>query len=142
MTFDTDEKLESVRAEMAGRIDDRANSSERRITDLYRQNREDFADLRSLMKDTNARILDTQLEVAEIKIRIEGLCTKTQLMETVGTIREWTLDQMQNHLVDKHKSKPPNQNGNKLSAKTISALVAAVVALTGVITVLIELAAH
>lgn len=94
MTFDTDEKLDVVRRELNARIDDKSNSSERRITDLYKQNRADFAELRGLMQGCSARIADTQLEVAGIRVRIDSLATQNQLKDTIGQIHDWALEEM------------------------------------------------
>jgi len=122
------------------------DSTERRIQDLYHQNRQDFADLRGLVKDSNARIMDTQLEVAAIKTKIGSLCTETQLVETVGQIHAWAIDQMTGHLRDKHKSKPPprdsllprDSNGKlyKLLGKIAAGLAALTMAVWGLVSLL------
>ena len=122
------------------------DSTERRIQDLYHQNREDFADLRGLMKDTNARIMDTQLEVAAINVRVDSLATKTQLVETIGQVHDWCLAQMDDHLLRKHKSKPPprdsllprDSNGKlyKLLGKVAAGLAALTMAVWGLVSLL------
>ena len=128
---DTDDKIQRI-----------SESTERRISDLYRQNRDDFAELKGIVKDTNTEIVNTRLEVVAIKASIEGLATKTQLMESISTVKDWSAEQLKQHDIDhmiaKHKSKAPPPD-SKSRVKTVVALVSAIVALTVVIVALAKL---
>jgi len=114
-------------------------SAERRISDLQRQTREDFRELKSLVKDTHAKVDNTMLEVVAIKTQINSLATQKQLLETMGTVRDFCVekikDNMDEHLVSKH---PRSNDSRGWGPKQIAALVGAIVALSGALAAVVQ----
>lgn len=130
---DTDPKIRAI-----------GDSAERRITEIQQQTVRDFGEIKGLIKDVHAKVDNTMLEVVAIKTKVEGLATKTQLIETIGIVKDYCVAElekgMDRHNREKHKSLPPRiSNGGRVSSKTVAALVAAIAALSGAIIALVEI---
>ena len=135
---DTDQKIKMF-----------TESAERRLQDLQRENKNDLASIHkgitAITGDIGAiraDVANTKLEVVAIKSDIKNLATKTQLVETIGTVKDWCVEKMQDdmdrHKAEKHKSLPPMANGNKAMIKIITALVGGIVALAGCLTAIVK----
>jgi hypothetical protein len=117
-------------------------STERRIDDLYKQNKEDFDELKGLVKVASADIANTRLEMVAIKTEMVHLVRKTDLVERVAEIKDHYTEEikahMREHMMAKHKSLPPSDNSRGWGPKQIAALVGAIVALSGALAVVAQ----
>lgn len=151
--YDTKDELKRVKKA----LDDKTDSSERRINELQKHHTEALTRVYDKLDDikTDVGVLDKKIALVDQKL--DGMVTRTELVQKIGKIQAWARDNldravkdckgslademtevMDHHLAVNHKSSDP-PGAKRWSNKVILILGGSIVALTTVITVLCKL---